>query len=304
MILLWGLEDDSPLQLVREALIEKGIEHLFLNHSDILETHLEIEYSEKPRGTLDAYGLRYRLEDFRAMYLRPYDFRQFPHFKDFDEKSDEWRHAITFEDILWGYAELTHATVLNRPSSMLSNSSKPYQCMLIEKNGFKVPETLLTTDPKEVLKFKEENGEVIYKSISGSRSIVNTLDNCHLDRMEDLRWCPTQFQRFIRGEDYRVHVVGKRVFASRVVSEATDYRYGVAIYEFAELPNVLENSCVSLSESLGLKLAGIDLIRTSEGEWFCFEVNPSPAYSVYENSTGQPISLAIAEFLSSTCEKG
>lgn len=299
MILLWGLKDDSPLQLVREKLIEKGIDHLFLNHSDILETQLEIEYSEKPRGTLDAYGSRYQMEEFQAMYLRPYDFRQFPHFKDFDEKSDEWRHAITFEDILWGYAELTHATVLNRPSSMLSNSSKPYQCMLIEKNGFKTPETLLTTNPKEALKFKEENGEVIYKSISGSRSIVNILDNSHLDRMKDLRWCPTQFQRFIRGDDYRVHVVGNQVFTSRVVSEATDYRYGAAIYEFAELPNVLKKSCVSLSKSLGLNLAGIDLKRTSENEWYCFEVNPSPAYSVYENSTGHQISLAIAEFLSS-----
>ncbi len=298
MILLWGLENDSPLQLVREALIEKGIKHLFLNHSDILETHLEIEYSERARGTLDAYGSRYRLEDFRAMYLRPYDFRQFPHFKDVDDKSDEWHHAITFEDILWGYAELAQATVLNRPSSMLSNNSKPYQCMLIEKNNFKTPESLLTTDTKEALRFKEENGKIIYKSISGSRSIVNTLDNSHTDRLEDLRWCPTQFQRFIHGEDYRVHVVGEEVFASRVVSEETDYRYGVANYELSELPGALNNRCISLSKSLGLGLAGIDLKRTPNGEWYCFEVNPSPAYSVYESPKGPLISHAIVRFLS------
>jgi hypothetical protein len=30
---------------------------------------------------------------------------------------------------------------------------------------------------------------------------------------------------------------------------------------------------------------------------YCFEVNPSPAYSYYESHTGQPISAALARYL-------
>jgi glutathione synthase/RimK-type ligase-like ATP-grasp enzyme len=46
-----------------------------------------------------------------------------------------------------------------------------------------------------------------------------------------------------------------------------------------------------------LPVAGIDLRRTPEGEWYCFEVNPSPAFTYYESRTGQPIGRAIAKLL-------
>ena len=46
-----------------------------------------------------------------------------------------------------------------------------------------------------------------------------------------------------------------------------------------------------------LHVAGIDLRRTPDGEWFCFEVNPSPAFLYYETATGLPIAAAIAQLL-------
>jgi len=46
-----------------------------------------------------------------------------------------------------------------------------------------------------------------------------------------------------------------------------------------------------------LAVAGIDLRRTPEDEWYCFEVNPSPAFSFYEEATHQPIAEAIAALL-------
>ena len=297
MILLWGLDNDSPLQLVRKALLRKKIEHLYLNQAHILDAHICVEHSESIRGVLDANGIRYSLNDFRAFYLRPYDFRDFPQFLELDENSDEWRHATVFEDILWGFVELTPALVLNRPSSMFSNTSKPFQSMLIEKLGFRIPDTLLTTNLEDVLRFKNEHGNVIYKSISGIRSIVNSFEDIHWKRMEDLRWCPTQFQKHIPGIDYRIHVVGERVFTTRVLSDLMDYRYGVASFECAELPIQIRDKCTKLSNILNLDLAGIDLRLTPEGEWYCFEVNPSPAYSVYESATGQIISEAIADLL-------
>jgi hypothetical protein len=48
---------------------------------------------------------------------------------------------------------------------------------------------------------------------------------------------------------------------------------------------------------MNLSIAGIDLRRTPAGEWFCFEVNPSPAFSYYEQVTGQPIGQALALLL-------
>jgi hypothetical protein len=41
----------------------------------------------------------------------------------------------------------------------------------------------------------------------------------------------------------------------------------------------------------------MDLRRTPDGGFVCFEVNPSPAYSFYQDRTGQPIATAIARYL-------
>jgi D-alanine-D-alanine ligase-like ATP-grasp enzyme len=46
-----------------------------------------------------------------------------------------------------------------------------------------------------------------------------------------------------------------------------------------------------------LRPAGLDLKVTPEGEVFCFEVNPSPGFSYFEQATGQPIARAVARHL-------
>ena len=64
-----------------------------------------------------------------------------------------------------------------------------------------------------------------------------------------------------------------------------------------QLESHLEAACIALSKALGLAFTGIDLRITPDGEVYCFEVNPSPAYSYYEANTGQPISMALARYL-------
>jgi hypothetical protein len=296
VILLWGLVQDAPLRLVRAALVQKGASFIFLNQADLLDTHVEVEYTPSVTGVLRLGDREYRLEDIRAMYLRPYDFREFPQLSPLDAQSSQWRHALAVEDVLWGFADVAQGVVVNRPSAMRSNSSKPYQCRLIEAHGFKVPETLITTDASAARWFRAQYREVVYKSISAQRSIVNRLSDEHESRMADLRWCPTQFQCWVPGVDHRVHVVGEQVFAVRVLSDDVDYRYGFARMEPCQLPDDVAARCSSMARGLGLRLAGIDLRRTYEGEWVCFEVNPSPAYSCYE-FPDRRISLAVAGLL-------
>mgnify|MGYP006184765043 CR=1 FL=1 len=55
---------------------------------------------------------------------------------------------------------------------MGSNSSKPFQAQLIRQYGFAVPETLITNNPEHVLAFRDKHKRIVYKSISGVRSIV------------------------------------------------------------------------------------------------------------------------------------
>ncbi len=193
--------------------------------------------------------------------------------------------------------------VANRVGGGLSNHSKPYQTLLIERCGLRVPPTLVTNDPRAARDFYDEHcGEVIFKSISGVRSIVRRVKQTDLDRLHLLAHGPAQFQAFIPGENVRVHTVGDEIFATRVKSESVDYRYarrdGNNIeMEATSLPDQVSMACLRVARELDLLIAGIDLKQTPGGEYYCFEANPAPAFSFYEQGTGQPISLALAHLL-------
>ena len=88
-----------------------------------------------------------------------------------------------------------------------------------------MPATLVTSDPAAARAFQAEYGEVIYKSASGIRSIVRRLGPDQLARLAFLRDGPAQFQAFVPGRNVRVHTVGDAVFATRIETEAVDYRY-------------------------------------------------------------------------------
>jgi glutathione synthase/RimK-type ligase-like ATP-grasp enzyme len=193
--------------------------------------------------------------------------------------------------------------VANRPAAGMSNRSKPFQALQIRECGFRIPQTLITNNPTAARQFYEEyDGKVIFKSISGVRSVVQRLTPEYVARLPLLRNGPTQFQAFISGDDIRVHVVGNRCFAIRIRCASVDYRFawqeGIPLQmEPMVLSAEVSSRCLRLSEKLGLTLAGIDLKENPLGEYYCFEVNAAPMFSFYENATRQPISAALGEFL-------
>jgi glutathione synthase/RimK-type ligase-like ATP-grasp enzyme len=91
------------------------------------------------------------------------------------------------------------------------------------------------------------------------------------------------------------------VFACTVISEADDYRYSTERVEMhpCELPGEIAALCRSLAQSMQLPIAGLDLRQDPDGNWYCFEVNPSPGFTYFEKATGQPISAAVARLLAS-----
>jgi glutathione synthase/RimK-type ligase-like ATP-grasp enzyme len=210
--------------------------------------------------------------------------------------------AIAGYQALSAWAEFTSAAVLNRPSAAASNRSKPYQLGPIRAAGFAVPDTLVTTSPDDVRAFWAEHDKIVYKSVSGVRSIVATLDPDDGDRLGDVVACSTQFQQFIDGVDHRADVVGDTVLACRIHSAAVDYRYPAASGRITTMSAVIlrddvEDHCRRLARTLGLSLAGIDLKLDRYGQWWCLEVNTAPGFIWFENHTGLPITDAVAHLL-------
>lgn len=300
MILLWGIATDTPLARVKAALEAQGAPLFFLDQQHVLDTRVELSVDGAVHGRIAVSGCELDIERITACYFRPYDVRRMRAVESNGPGGQAEIHAIRMEDAMTAWAEVTPALVLNRPSAMASNNSKPYQGGLIHACGLRTPETLVTTDPNAVREFQRRHGSLIYKSISGVRSIVRRLDRGDDERLQQVVNCPTQFQRYIEGTEYRVHVVGRKVFACEVLSEDTDYRYPATEaprISACTLPDFVIQRCLTVSELLELPLCGIDLRRTPSGEWYCFEVNPSPGFTFYEDCAGLPIAPAIAELL-------
>lgn len=299
LILLWGLESDPPLVEARDQLELLGVPMLFVDQRRVLETEIEVTIGDTIEGLLRIENESIDLADATAMYVRAYESVRLNEIAASGPGSASWNHAEQVDDILASWSELTSALVVNRFSASAANGSKPYQLHQIHKLGWNIPETLITTDPEEARAFWRRHGQVIYKSVSAIRSRVCRLNRGHIPRFADIAWCPTQFQQYIDGVDYRVHVVGDKVFACEVNSSADDYRYSAEAPEIRafSLPEEIEHRCKITAADMNLSIAGLDLRRTPGGEWFCFEVNPSPAFTYYEQATGQPIGQALALLL-------
>lgn len=303
MILFCGGLADGVTELVCSRLQDCGYPYRLLDLARFSENYcVSWRWTNSgPEGWIAATDWRLELKAISGVYarfLRPEDRPPMPGLDDADAAALRGEGDLSLMALL----EDLPCPVVNRMRGGLSNNSKPYQALVISRTGLSVPPTLVTSDPAAARAFHAEHGEVIYKSASGIRSIVRRLSPDHLARLDLLRDGPAQFQAFVPGHNVRVHTVGDRVFATRIESEAVDYRYAhadglTARLEPVTLPRTVEAACLRLAQGFDLLFAGIDLKQTPEGEFFSCEVHPCPGFLYYERHTGQPISTAIAELL-------
>lgn len=294
-----GLPAEGPTQLLLQALAAEGIAIVLLDQRRFAQLPLRATVDDT--GSLGSLGDDQRgdvsLDTLAGLYLRPLDeLRLWP------EDAARCTAARAWTQCWVDVAERLPGRVANKVSAMASNASKPYQSQLLVEAGFAVPPMLISDEPQAVLAFEAEHGALIYKSASGVRSIVQPLDAAAKLRLPAIRHCPTMFQKRLNGTNLRVHVVGPHTFCTEIDSDGLDYRYamldgGSTTLRDTTIDAATRWRCVAAAEALGLPFAGIDLMLADDGRTYCFEVNPSPGFSWYEDATGQPIARTLARWL-------
>ena len=285
MILVWGPRTDAPVERVLEVLETRGADIFHIDENDLESLRYDIVLGAESNGWIESHGRRVAIENLSGIYIRPGK-----------PLSGAARKASM---VLLATVSQLETVLINHPAAGGSNSSKPYQLTLLAQAGFMVPETLVTTDPAAARAFLHKHGLVIYKSLSGIRSIVAMLETKDDARLEDVRNGPVQLQQYVDGLDVRVHIVGNREFACSVRSSSTDYRHADSAPELCEfeLPKDIGERVRGLVQSMNLLVAGVDLRVRPDNTWVCFEVNPSPGFTWYEESTNHEIAEAIADLL-------
>lgn len=292
---LLGLPSEPPMAAVAAALDALGAPYLVLNQRELVRATIAATWDQgRSRAAIDYGDRQLALDDVTGVYTRLTSFGVLP---ELISEPALWPNAQRLHHALEEWLETTPVCVINRTTANDSNNSKPYQALII-RDYFDIPATLVTNEASAVHEFLREVGDVIYKSSSGERSIVTKLDDSDLQRLDLLATVPVQFQELVAGRDVRVHVVGTEVFAVAITSSAVDYRYdrsGRVDMRPFQLSSELTTRCIALTARLGLTLAGIDLRFADDGRVVCFEVNPSPAFSVFDSDNG--VARAIARRL-------
>ncbi len=304
MILVCGVLGDAMIELMCARLNDMGCEYVFLD-----ELRFPGEFNvnwnicgKRVTGFVSSPAGKVNLDDITGIYVRYVQYRGQRKRDGISDREEELIKA-EFQASLMHLFDAMPCVVVNRVRASTSNDSKLYQQLQLSSFGFLTPRTLVTTQPEQAVAFYRTcRQRIIYKSLSGIRSIVRRLEEKDLPRLTLVCNCPTQFQEIVEGVDIRVHVVGEEVFATELKSAASDYRYAAGTGESLtaraiDIPPAVASACVRLTRSSGLMLSGIDLRKTSDDRYYCFEVNPSPGFIFYERTTGQPISEAVATLL-------
>ena len=135
---------------------------------------------------------------------------------------------------------------------------------------------------------------------------TSTVRDTDLQELDGLSLAPVTFQEWIsKRSDIRVTVVGRRVFATEILSQGRESsRIDWRATDVADLPHrrfelpVTEvRRCISLVSRLGLAFGAIDLILDEDGALQFLEINPNGEWMWIEDLVGYPLSDAIASFL-------
>lgn len=198
--------------------------------------------------------------------------------------------------------------VLNRPSAVEACVDKYLAGSRLQAAGLPVPRTIVCESLDEAMSaFAELGGRIVVKPIFGSegRGVVEIADEASAYRV--LRTLTTidavlYLQEFIpnAGWDVRAFVIGGKVVAAMTRHAAADFRTNASRggrCEKASLDAEEEQLAIAAANAVGAPIAGVDLLRSADGDWYVLEVNSTPGFQSLMGCTGVPIPTLLMQFL-------
>ncbi|WP_371479936.1 ATP-grasp ribosomal peptide maturase [Kitasatospora sp. NBC_00315] len=259
------------------------------------------------RGTLRTSSREIDLSNIRSVWMRrPSPYEAPPGITGHDAK---FAGAQAF----WGtggvLASLTEAQYVNHPWRVRNAEYKPAQLTAAQLSGFLVPDTVITTDPREAREFcaDQPTGAVYkplwdsrYRDPAGAARQVWVREVGPQDITDAVAACPHLFQAKVpKAFDVRLTVVGERQFAARIDGPELDWRrrQDLLAYEPVAVPASVTAAVTSYLTTLDLVFGAFDFAVTESGEWYFLECNPNGQWAWLPPVLSGPIALALADRL-------
>ncbi len=200
--------------------------------------------------------------------------------------------------------------VANTSLGILNSRDKLRALQILSRHNIGIPPTEFVRRKEDVLPAIERVGgaPVIIKLLEGTQGVgVILAESTQVARaiIETLQSAKQNvlIQKFVaesRGKDVRAIVVGERVVAAmRRVAQGQEYRSNVHRGGRAEplkLDRAYTETAVRACQILGLKVAGVDMLESSDGPQV-MEVNSSPGLTGIETATRVDVAGAIIDYM-------
>jgi hypothetical protein len=304
MILILSNPTDIHARHVANLLRQRGRDVLCVPRSDFGNGAALSLRPEARRGTLTIDGVKISSDDISAVwYRRPGRVHAAPAITDALDRSfaeNEWAQGLD------GFLAVASRRNVSPPWNQRA-ATKPLQLAVAARAGLRVPKTLITSDPAEVLAFADEfDGRIVHKAMtSPPHQFIDTRawNFADAQHIGELSLCPAIFQQRIVGPaDVRATIVGRQIFSACILTgrgrAGVDSRLDAdAPCAPCQLPAEVESAIFRLMDELGLVFGTIDLKVADTGDHFFLEINPQGQFLYIEILTGLPISDAVAGFL-------
>jgi glutathione synthase/RimK-type ligase-like ATP-grasp enzyme len=310
-------KDNRSVPLVQEALAARGARSFRLD-TDRFPTEVRLAlHQPRGRSTLRSPAGELVLGDVTAAWYRRAAIGEgLPASLD-----PQHRQAALKESraSLVGLLESLACPMVDRYETVRRAEHKPYQLELAAEVGLDVPRTLTSNDPDAVRAFWATcGGRMVGKMLSsfaiydeaGREQVMFTTPMAEADlaHLEQLALCPMTFQEHLgKTVELRVTVIGKRVFAAAVDSQAlegakNDWRREgrrlLGAWKPYHLADDLADKLLALAGRLGLSYGAADIVVTPDGRHVFLEINPAGEWVWLDDVFGpRALSNALAETL-------
>ncbi|RYG39945.1 MAG: hypothetical protein EOO01_28470 [Chitinophagaceae bacterium] len=182
------------------------------------------------------------------------------------------------------------------------------------RNGLNIPDTIITTQKKELKEFIKKHGEVITKPIgdpsmymdhqgNGYKSYTQVITPEMAEKLPT-QFYLSQFQRKIDAAyEIRSFYLDGQFFSTAIMgSITTDIKLSVRIahatkFVIFKFPAEIEEKLDKTMRDLNLNSASIDVMRGHDGRYYFLEANPVGQFSGYGAPCNYYLDKKIAEWL-------
>lgn len=299
MVLIISSEDDQSTNDVIDWLRYFKIKYIRISHLDIINYKNLIVNNNEFDVELLINGLSYKLTEFNFFWYRR-------SFLNLQLKELEINSPVSYElkKHIYNEAQEIHRIVKRYIESRSINKHNDIFINKLEvlkkaaEIGIKIPKTIVTNNKEELIRFLNENKNVITKNISQGvfikhknsylTSSTNVIDDYILNNIPE-NFHFMLFQEMVEKLfEVRIFFIDNDFYSSAIFSQNNEKtKVDFRNYDFQNpnrtppflLPKVIKKNLIKLMKEININSGSIDLIVNTNNEFVFLEVNPIGQFS-------------------------